>query len=289
MKRKTKLIIVIIFIGLAIIFFCNKLQKKEKVDYSFQLPKIAEDKILKKVNKTPNDKEGFLLDDLVHTGSWKEITLPIKISEWQGLEDRFDSWHVNYVNGVKVSIDKSQGVEGRYYFGTLTVSGGFLLNVYTREWGGAVYFYPNGDRTKKYKVADGYIWSFYKMNNENFALEALPFGKIPDGKILKLKKSFNKWISIERTKIGDVPFCNTFIDNNTILLVTNGKIIKLVNNDIKETLIDNAFWKGLYPNSVTYHNGYIYIGMRAGVAKINITNKKVKFFTPKDYKQYELK
>ncbi|HEX9059716.1 MAG TPA: hypothetical protein VF941_06030, partial [Clostridia bacterium] len=93
-------------------------------------------------------------------------------------------------------------------------------------------------------------------------------------------KGFLKWEAKEITDIGDYPYAETLANNNTMYVATYSRLIKLQNNKIAETIIDNAFWHGFYPNSITYDNGYVYIGMRAGVAKINLGSKEIEFFSP---------
>lgn len=253
---------------------------KEKESYSFTLPIKIEEEIFKNISTTTKFEESFLFTDLLNSGMWVEISPPKNYNEWKALEGSLNEWNIADTDGIKVKLYKSQSID-KYNFNTLTVSDGLFLSVYTGESGGALYFYPNSDKNKKYKVKDGYIWQLYEIGDENYALEAFPFSNPQNGKILKLKKKFSKWISQEIIDINDIPYCTINVGDNTMYLVTYNKLIKLVNNKISEVIIDNAFWKGLYPNSALYKDGYIYIGMRAGIAKVDIKSKEIHFYTPK--------
>lgn len=279
MKRIISVLILLIAIGVFIMFYYTN-SNSEQVGKSFQIPDIIETEILNRIDEDVIEGDSFLLDNLLSSKDWVEIHPSNDHNQWKALEKSTDEWKVFFTNNIKVVRESSEAIEG-YNFSKLKIADGFFMNVYTGEWGGGLYFYPNGDKNKKYKIKDGYIWDIYSVNNENYALEALPFDNPSRGKILKLKKSFNKWKTKEVTTFDNVPYCFTIMKDNSIYLVTDNKLIKLVNNNVDQIIIDNAFWHGLYPNSIVYDNDYIYIGMRAGVAKVDLKNKDLKFYTPK--------
>ncbi|MDD2402319.1 MAG: hypothetical protein PHI90_09495 [Clostridia bacterium] len=287
MKKKILLMAIIILISVSIMMFYIE-HHDEEIRNSYNLSDAVEEDILKSPEKIFDNSEKVLLDELLKTGKWVEINPPNDYNEWDKLEERFDHWNVKNNDGIWVSKYNAQAIQNvdGCNFGKLTVQDGFLLNINTLEWGGALYFYPDGDRTKKYKIIDGYIWDTYKMNDKVFALATYPF-KIPaNGKILEIEKKFGKWKAKEITDIGDIPGHYTFIDKNTMILVTYSKLLKLNNNKIVEIIVDDAFWHGLCPSTVAYENGFVYIGIRAGIAKVNMTNKEVKLLTPKDTIMY---
>lgn len=280
-KRVVLSIVFVLFIGLIVMSLYNKFHKENREHYSFQLPKVIEDKILSSREKKPQENKSFLLDGLINSGKWVEIPIPKRYDQWKKLEERFDEWEVNKAGGINVNEPVYQSISG-YNFQMIDASEGFLLRVAKREWGGALYFYPNGDRNKKYKILDGDIWPLYKEDNKIFAFQAFPIEKKPYGKMLSIKKSFFKWRAKELTVINDLPYSQAYAEKNIMYLVTYNKLIKMNNYKINEVILDNTFWGGLYPTTAVYDKGYLYIGMRAGVAKVNIKSKQMQFFTPKE-------
>lgn len=280
MKKKLLILIVVCFIGIVSISIYTNLHKKITIDSDFQFPSELEDEILLSFNSPPKISEMFLehSKDLMDENKWMEIKKPNTSDQWKKIINKKNHWNVSGIDETKDSEESWYFLKS-YSFRKFNVADGFFISIYKGEWGGALYFYPNGNKEKRYKVQDGYISGFYKMNNKHYILEKLPGADPENGKILNLRKRFNKWSAQKTIELGDFPQGYTIENGNTMYLVTYSKLLKLVDNKIEEVIIDDTFWVGLYPQSISVvDNKFIYIGMRGGVAKVNLDNKKVQFF-----------
>lgn len=271
MKKYFKIFSIILIIIFVIIFFIKHNQNKNENRNSFYFPKQVESKILKSLEQDKENKnESYLLSSLLKSGEWVEISLPETDYERDNLKKRFVYWEVKDDNGIIVVENKLKSIE-KYGYNIFNVDNGFFLMVNTLEWGGALYFYPE-NHEEKYKIHEGYIWDLDKNKDDIYAFQSIKYP--PGGKLLKIKKNiFNKWVAreIEEESIG-VPLTFTFSDSNTIYLVTYKKLIKLVDNKVKEVIVEDAFWNRLFPESSVYKDRYVYIGMTAGIAKVNVDN-----------------
>lgn len=274
MKKHIKyivLLIVICFIIIALEHIMKENTFRETVNFKF--PNFIEDEILNRVNSS-NDYEFLTLSDLIESGDWIKRKVPENHIEFQELGNI--SWHVKKNESIKVSRYFSESVEG-FHYTYYKSDDGFFLNVY-KGGDGRLYFYPNGNKDKKYVVEEASLSHIYKIDNSIYAMQSY-FG--PKGTIYNLTKNiFGKWRAKRLKDIDDSPMCFTFVNENTMYLLTSKKLMKVIDNDVKEVIIDDGFW--IHPNSIAFDDGYIYIGMRAGVGKINISNKKVDFFIPSE-------
>lgn len=278
MLKKT-ICTIMAFLILLLVFYLISLDKK--VNNTFELPSEIEKAILMDSSQNENKnieniKKSKYLNDLLLNAEWIEVNPYVDIKK---IKMKNQIWSISQEKGVKVSNFISKDIDG-YNYGKHNVFGGFFLNITTLEWGGALYFYPDGDIQQKYCILEGYIWDVYQMGNKYFALATYPFKEHKNSKILELRKTGKQWYSKEVASINDIPCSFTIVNDNTMYVATHSKLIKLVNNKIEEIIIDNAFWKGLYPNSILYEDGTIYVGMQGGVSKIDLSTRAVQFFTP---------
>jgi hypothetical protein len=62
------------------------------------------------------------------------------------------------------------------------------------------------------------------------------------------------------------------------LVVTHANFY-IVKDFQKELIFKDTFWDSLYPNSIaTFDNANIFVGMRGGIVKIDLTAKSFRFY-----------
>ncbi|HEX9059399.1 MAG TPA: hypothetical protein VF941_04405, partial [Clostridia bacterium] len=185
-KKKVLLIAIaftVLYLGVGIFsLLCNVYHNENEVKNSFQFPNAIEEKILSTIEKTTDNNKSILLNDLLNSGKWTEMKIPQNGNGLQKLENRLDEWSVKKSNGIVVSPYKSQSIEG-FEFSEFTRPGGLFLIVNEGEWGGALYFYPEGDKWKRYKIMDGDLCDFFEINNNIYFFERKGYTKTKQGEI----------------------------------------------------------------------------------------------------------
>jgi hypothetical protein len=63
------------------------------------------------------------------------------------------------------------------------------------------------------------------------------------------------------------------------LLVASFRNFYVVQNFKKESIVEDAFWSGLYPNSIAvFDDENVFIGIRGGIVKLDLINRTLKFY-----------
>ncbi|MDQ0780210.1 hypothetical protein [Chryseobacterium sp. W4I1] len=141
--------------------------------------------------------------------------------------------------------------------------------------GGALYFQPKEGKEKMIEIKFGNVIDIFKFQNKIYFTE----GSGIWGSLYELKKdSVFTYEKIE--SFGDALEAFT-IFNDTIYLVSHHGFYKVVNQKAV-TIFRNQFWRNLYPNSViVFDEENIFIGMRSGIAKLNLIKNTVNFYREK--------
>jgi hypothetical protein len=103
------------------------------------------------------------------------------------------------------------------------------------------------------------------------ALEGLAHGGQSTGRIIRLVRDREgRWRSEDLIDLRHAPEVGETKADGSLLIATTRRLLRVVPSDkTVEVLHDDAFWGGLYPNSlVVTPGGAIYLGMRHGVAKL---------------------
>jgi hypothetical protein len=76
---------------------------------------------------------------------------------------------------------------------------------------------------------------------------------------------------------GDSPEAFTVYKDQ--LLIAANRNFFVVRDFKKELICKDVFWQSLYQNSIAaFNDSNIFIGMRSGIAKLNLTNKKLTYY-----------
>ncbi|MGI4728463.1 MAG: hypothetical protein ACRYGB_07815 [Janthinobacterium lividum] len=64
-----------------------------------------------------------------------------------------------------------------------------------------------------------------------------------------------------------------------MFFVATGKNFYIIQNSKKKLVFKDAFWDGIYPNSIAIlDERNVFLGIRGGVVKLDLTDKTVKFY-----------
>ena len=136
------------------------------------------------------------------------------------------------------------------------------------ENGGTFVYQTNGTEED---IMDGInINWIYAANDNIYVLEGNYFVWEPSGGIRKVAIVDGKLNISNIVDISDVPTA-AFVDSNgDVYIFTLNRLILIRDEKIEKTLIENAFWGGLYPRSFIKLGNVLYIGMRGGIASYNL-------------------
>lgn len=150
------------------------------------------------------------------------------------------------------------------------VADGWLVAFNAGEFGaGLWWFSPEGK--DRYKIAEAWVIGFYSTKAGMLALEGLAHGGHSTGRILRLARDRGgRWRSEDLIDLKHAPQAAALGDDGSLLIATTRRLLRVVPSDRTiEVIHDDAFWGGLYPNSlVVTPGGAIYLGMRRGVARV---------------------
>lgn len=204
---------------------------------------------------------------------FKETIFPESFSsDWFKL-NHADDFGVSIVND-KLHVKKIE----RTNICELKIDTGTLKGVNNGEWGGRLTFIPNDPSKKEITVAGGNIISIFRFKDKIYFIEGFAHLTFSFGAMYELNIVGKKFIEKRVIDFIDAPSALTIYDDK-ILIVTRKKFY-IIKGYRKRLILKNAFWECLYPTSVVAINDEnVFIGMRGGIAKLNLTNKDLFFYT----------
>jgi hypothetical protein len=158
---------------------------------------------------------------------------------------------------------------GRY---VTQVDNGFLVGFNNGEWGGSVWW-CNPDGSDFYRVSKDQVVGFLHTSVGVIAPQGISHLSISEGSLALFRRDTQgPWISLPFLDLPEAPDAATLEDENTLLLVTTSGLLRVhLESKRIQVLFWDQFWWCLYPNSVVVTRpGVIYIGMRHGVARVQI-------------------
>jgi hypothetical protein len=159
----------------------------------------------------------------------------------------------------------------------LSVDNGTIVGLDFGEYGGGINFIA--DNGSGYRILGDNFRGFFTPNNRGYSIaddkKYVLTGSshlVSSGNLYELNFIKNKW---EANMLMDFHSCpETFLAiNEKMYVATDDSLVVVNDGKIIDTLVKNAFWAGLYPNSMIYNNNSIYIGMRGGVYAYNLIDK----------------
>jgi hypothetical protein len=144
------------------------------------------------------------------------------------------------------------------------------------EFGAGVWWFSPDGKTR-YKIAEAWVVDFYSTKVGLLALEGIAHGSQSNGRIIRLARDRGgRWRSEDLIDLKHAPQVGVMRDDGSLLIATTDRLLRVVPSDkTVEVLHNDAFWGGLYPDSlVVTPGGVIYLGMRHGVARIEKKGKE---------------
>jgi hypothetical protein len=166
------------------------------------------------------------------------------------------------------------------------VDDGWLVAFNHGEFGAALYWFSN-DGQGHYKISDHQVVEFFALPNGLHAIEGLAHMSFSKGSIVRIARSEPgaRWQALTVTELPFAPYAISMGRENKMFVTLSDALVSVGYDRRVETLLGNAAWSGLYPNSSVFSSDEqkLYIGMRQFVAEFDIPTKKLRFLIPSDH------
>jgi len=203
--------------------------------------------------------------------NFKEYTIPENYSkDWYELNHSPNDYSVKIVDG-KLVVDKIKPTSGS----ELKFKGGKLIGKNHGEWGGELIFESKNKEIKKIK--SGNIVKIFEFQNKIYFIEGLAHLGISEGTLFELKDN------LDYVKLFDFDDAPEAIEvTKDKIYIASHKNFYTIENMSKSKIFENKFWTSLYPNSIAIlDDENIFVGMRSGIAKLNLKSNKINFYREK--------
>jgi len=145
------------------------------------------------------------------------------------------------------------------------------------EWGGELFFVSKDSVNKGTLIKKGNIKFLFLYKNNIYFIEGLAHLGISEGAFYELDKTNNKFTYRKILDFEDAPEALTICENE--FLIATHKNFYRIKDFKKELIFANEFWDGLYPSSIAVQDDKnVFLGIRGGIVKLNLTNKTLKFY-----------
>ena len=180
----------------------------------------------------------------------------------------------------------------------IEVEDGYLVGFNRGEWGGELYWFSKNGK-ERYEISGHQIVQFIERDNKIYAIEGLAHLGLTGGSIIEIKKQEEEWVAKEFLKLPTTPRAIKLDSKGNFIVVTfgtnwsfgkggNGVIINAtpglfsIDRDANiDTLVEDGMWgDSLYPSSMVIQNDVVYIGMRKGIYKFDLSEKKDEWLLP---------
>lgn len=158
------------------------------------------------------------------------------------------------------------------------VSDGWIVAFNAGEFGAGLWWFSSDGKDRD-KISESWINGFIETKSGLLALEGIAHGVSSEGQILRLNRDpAGRWRTEVLVNLKHAPEVALKQADDSLIVATTDRLLRVVPADKKvEVLLDDAFWGGLYANSiVATQDGTIYLGMRHGIAKLKQTSGKSK-------------
>ena len=159
----------------------------------------------------------------------------------------------------------------------LQVWNGYFTGIDYGEFGGGLDF-TSVEGT--YKLLDENVVDFIAVDKKYYVLTGLAHLGMDRGKMYRLDfMDYNgRWAAKEILDLQSCPLAYYLDNNNVIYMVTYDSLLHIRDEKISKVLVKDAFWRGLYPNSVLYLDGRLVIGMWGGVYTYQLSTGQQRWY-----------
>jgi len=186
-----------------------------------------------------------------------------------------DEWtklnHSENYNGYKVSVNNDEIIvdyaDNMESIKRYEVDNGYLEAADYGEFGGYLNFVSDSSEDD-YTIINDNIVFIVQAGDKLYAFGGLSHLVIDEGSMYLLE--YNKvWTATKVLDIGSSPAL-VYSEDSSIYIITSSSLILIEDEKIKSVLVEDAFWKGLYPVSVEKYSNELIIGMRGCLCTVSL-------------------
>lgn len=163
------------------------------------------------------------------------------------------------------------------------VEDGWLVGFNHGEFGAALYWFSKDGKTS-YKVSDHQVVDFIRRGNALYAIEGLAHMSLSRGSLIRISQPgpMRYWQAEEEVRLPFAPYAASLLADGTLLIVLSDALVAVTPDHRIRTLLANAPWNGLYPNSSTLaaDQSKLYIGMRQFVGEYDLHEGTLRMLVP---------
>ena len=101
---------------------------------------------------------------------------------------------------------------------------------------------------------------------------------IDEGSLYELSHNGKKWSAEKIYDLDSYPWAYLIVDN-IVYLITDEALLIIENGDKITTISEDAFWGGLFPNSMVLADTTLYVGMNGGMFSYELNEHTVKWYS----------
>jgi hypothetical protein len=159
----------------------------------------------------------------------------------------------------------------------LKIPTGKLVGMDNGDLGGKLTFKPSDATKPTIEVKKGNIKFIFLMKDVIYFIEGIANFEKNEGSMYQLDIVGDVFKPKKVMTFEDAP--EAFAIFNGSLLIASYNNFYRVTDLNKETLLKGLFWNGLFPTSIApFDDTHIYIGLRSGYAKMDLTTNKLTFY-----------
>lgn len=193
--------------------------------------------------------------------------------------------HGEDATGKKPDRPKFLPTAGKFDEGTAfaAVDDGWLVGFNRGEFGADLYWF-SPDGTRSYKISDHQVVDFFTLPDGIYAIEGLAHMRMSKGSVIRIARTNPNahWEAMSVVKLPFAPYAVSLRRDGTMLITLSDSLVAIGPDHKIRTLLADAPWEGLYPNSSILQSGEqrLYIGMRQFVGGFDLTTSKFRFLIP---------
>ncbi|MBB3221058.1 hypothetical protein [Pseudoduganella umbonata] len=229
-------------------------------------------------------------------GRWRETAIPAEPaarSDWLlAANHSSDEWLVYTEGGALRARPTTSGkrvprhADGqpallRAAQAVIAVDDGWLAGFHRGEFGGGLYWY-SADGSEKYRISDHAIVDLLRRDDGIYATEGVAHMFASRGSLLRVFRDGGRWQAATALHLPFAPYAATMLDDGGMLVTLSDALVSIDRNLALRTIVADAPWKQLYPNSsvLSADGDRLAIGMRSAVAMVDLPSGQLRLLVP---------
>ena len=179
----------------------------------------------------------------------------------------------------KLYFDTVKSISWKGFRTVKKVDNGYLVGFNKGEFGGSLYWFSeNGDSS--YQISREIVIYIFEYKKNIYMASGLFHMNQDRGRINEMIFADNKWKVDQGVELPSKPdIIMPYKDR--MLIITTRTILFFDGTNNFDFVKKDGFWDVLYPQSAVISNDDLFVGMRGGVYKINLSSKKEEWLMPK--------